>query len=166
MAKRIPADSELIFQVHYTPVGIEQQDQSQLGIIFAKSGVDYARSENHQYAVQPRLRIPPGDNNYEVSATLPEELPECRLLTMAPHMHLRGKSFRYTAVYPESKREILLDVPEYDFNWQTGYRLAEPLPLPEGTKVFCEASFDNSADNLNNPDPSQWVHWGTKQMTK
>ena len=159
MAKRIPADSELIFQVHYTPIGTEQLDQSQLGIIFADPET-ITHEVQTTSAVQTRLRIPPGDNNYEVSAMLPEVLPACRLLTMAPHMHLRGKSFRYTAVYPESRREVLLDVPAYDFNWQTGYRLSEPLALPQGTKIFCEASFDNSAANLNNPDPTQWVRWG------
>jgi peroxiredoxin/mono/diheme cytochrome c family protein len=159
IAKRIPANSELIFQVHYTPIGTAQKDQSKLGIIFADPST-LTHEVMTTSAVQTRLRIPPNESNYEVSAMLPEELPECRLLTMAPHMHLRGKSFRYTAVYPGGKREILLDVPAYDFNWQTGYRLAEPLQLPRGTKIFCEASFDNSSANLNNPAPTQWVKWG------
>ncbi len=79
---------------------------------------------------------------------------------MAPHMHLRGKSFRYTAIYPDGKREILLDVPNYDFNWQTGYRTASAIDIPEGTKIECDATFDNSPANLNNPDPKAWVRWG------
>ena len=49
-----------------------------------------------------------------------------------PHMHLRGKAFRYEAVYPDGTTEMLLDVPHYDFNWQTSYRLAEPQTLPAG----------------------------------
>ncbi len=144
MAKRIPAGSELIFQVHYTPIGTKQTDQSKLGIVFAdKSEVQYEVKTTS--AVQTRLRIPPGEANYSVTALLPEKLPACRLITMAPHMHLRGKAFRYTAIYPNGNREILLDVPQYDFNWQTGYRTAAALEIPEGTKIECEATFDNSA---------------------
>ncbi len=77
-----------------------------------------------------------------------------------PHMHLRGKSFRYEACYPSGSSEILLDVPRYDFNWQTAYRLAQPKPLPAGTRVHCIAHFDNSEENLANPDPEKTVRWG------
>ncbi len=159
MAKRIPANSEIVFQVHYTPIGTEQTDLSQLGIVFADPQ-EITHEVKTTSAVQNKLRIPPGDANYQVSALLPEELPDCRLITMAPHMHLRGKAFRYTAVYPGGKKEILLDVPAYDFNWQTGYRMSEPLKLPAGSKIECEAVFDNSAANLNNPDPTKLVRWG------
>ncbi len=77
-----------------------------------------------------------------------------------PHMHLRGKSFRYEALYPDGTREVLLDVPHYDFNWQLRYQLAEPKPIPKGTQLICTAHFDNSDGNPANPDPSQRVHWG------
>src|SRR5207248_2886230 len=77
-----------------------------------------------------------------------------------PHMHLRGKSFRYEALYPDGKSEILLDVPRYDFNWQHRYVLAEPKRLPAGTRVRCIAHYDNSADNPANPDPSATVRAG------
>lgn len=159
MAKKIPANSELIFQVHYTPIGTAQTDLSQLGIVFADPS-EVKLEVKTTSAVQTRLRIPPGDANYKVSALLPEKLPECRLITMAPHMHLRGKAFRYTAVYPDGKKEILLDVPAYDFNWQTAYRAAEPIKIPAGSKIQCEATFDNSTANLNNPDPAKTVRWG------
>ena len=75
-------------------------------------------------------------------------------------MHLRGSAFSYEADYPDGKREMLLDVPHYDFNWQTSYRLADPLKLPSGTKVHAVAHYDNSADNPNNPDPEKRVRWG------
>lgn len=159
MAKKLPANSELVFQVHYTPIGTEELDQSQLGLVFADPA-----SVTHELqvtsCVQPRLRIPPGDPNYEVSAMLPEELPDCQLVSMSPHMHLRGKAFKYTAIYPDDTRETLLDIPAYDFNWQTEYRLQDFKTFPKGTRVFCEASFDNSEDNLNNPAPDEWVRWG------
>ncbi len=157
-AKRIPAGSELIFQVHYTPTGREQIDHSKLGIVFADPDT-ITHEVKTTSAVQPKLRVPPNEANYRVSAYSPP-LPACQLLTMAPHMHLRGKSFRYTSLGPDGAREMLLDVPQYDFNWQTGYRLAEPLDLPAGSRIFCEAAFDNSEDNLNNPDPSKEVRWG------
>ena len=75
-------------------------------------------------------------------------------------MHVRGKSFRYTAVYPDGNREVLLDIPKYDFNWQTEYRLSENKKMPSGTRIFCEAAFDNSTNNLNNPNPNAAVRWG------
>lgn len=159
MAKRIPANSELIFQVHYTPIGTEQLDLSKVAFWYAA-----AKELTHEVittsTVQTSFRIPPKDANYKTSAMQPEVLPDCELLSMSPHMHLRGKSFRYTAVYPDGDREILLDIPKYDFNWQTEYRLSERKRLPEGTRIFCEATFDNSEANLNNPNPKAWVTWG------
>ncbi|MCC6507891.1 MAG: redoxin domain-containing protein [Pirellulaceae bacterium] len=158
-AKRIPANSELIFQIHYTPIGTPQVDQSRIGFIFADPD-KIKREVMTTSAVQVRLNIPPQAADYAVEAMLPESLPDCELLGMAPHMHLRGKSFRYTAIQADKSRQILLDVPHYDFNWQTAYRLAEPLPLAAGSKIYCQAAFDNSAGNLNNPDPTARVRWG------
>ncbi len=158
-AKRIPADSELIFQVHYTPIGTPQTDHSKIGLVFADPS-EVKREVLTTSAVQLRLNIPPKEGNYKVDAMLPEDLPECELLGMAPHMHLRGKSFRYTSVAPDKTRQIILDVPKYDFNWQTAYRLKEPMKLPAKTRIYCEAVFDNSEKNLNNPNPAAWVRWG------
>jgi hypothetical protein len=77
-----------------------------------------------------------------------------------PHMHLRGKSFRYTATFPGGKQEVLLSVPAYDFAWQSVYRLAEPRRIPKGTRIDCQAHYDNSSKNPANPDPSRKVVWG------
>ncbi len=158
-AKRIPAGSQLVFQVHYTPIGTPQTDQSKLGLIFADPQ-EVQREVKTTSAVQTRLKIPPGEGNYTVNALLPETLPDCELLGMAPHMHLRGKSFRYTLVGSDNSKQILLDVPRYDFNWQTAYRFSEPLKVSRGSKILCDAAFDNSDKNLNNPDPKAWVGWG------
>lgn len=158
-AKRIPANSELIFQIHYTPNGTEQEDLSRFGIVLTDP-----TKVSHEIittsAVNPSFRIPPGEANYRTTAMLPERLPECELLSLSPHMHVRGKSFRNTIVYPDKRREVVLDIPRYDFNWQTEYQLRESMKLPKGTKVFCEAVFDNSEENLNNPNPKAWVTWG------
>jgi hypothetical protein len=103
--------------------------------------------------------IPPGDGNHEVRATM--TLREDIMLTsFAPHMHVRGKAFKYTAVYPDGRSEVLLDVPKYDFNWQLTYIPKKPIMLPKGTKIDCVAFFDNSTNNKYNPDPTKEVRWG------
>jgi peroxiredoxin len=159
MAKRIPANSEFVFQVHYTPVGTPQLDTSKLGLVFADPD-EITHEIITTSAVQPRLNIPPGEANYDIAALIPERLPGGLLLGMSPHMHLRGKAFRYDLLLPDGSRQTLLDVPAYDFNWQTNYELAEPMPIPAGSRIACKAVFDNSEDNLNNPDPTDTVRWG------
>lgn len=158
-AKLIPAGSELVFQVHYTPNGSPQEDLSRVGLIFAKPD-EVQKAIVTTKAVNHRFRIPPNEDNHRVEATSGSLPVDVDLLGLMPHMHLRGKSFRYEAVYPDGKREILLDVPAYDFNWQTGYLLKEPKTFPAGTRVHCVAHFDNSQFNLANPDPSKTVTWG------
>jgi hypothetical protein len=111
-------------------------------------------------AVQRRIDIPPGEGDHVVQADSRTSPDGTLLLAFMPHMHLRGKAFSYEAIYPDGKREMLLDVPHYDFNWQTAYRLAEPTKLPTGTKVHAVAHFDNSESNPNNPDPKKRVRWG------
>ncbi len=159
MAKRIPAGSRLLFQVHYTPNGTAQEDVSKIGFLFA----DPKKIEYEVKTVpcaNPLLSIPPGAGNHKVEATTRQSLGEGILLGFAPHMHVRGKSFEYEAVYPDGKKEMLLEVPRYDFNWQTTYRLTEPKKVPAGTKMHCVAHYDNSEKNLNNPDPTSRVRWG------
>src|SRR5262249_35091790 len=119
-AKRIPKNSLLAFQMHYTPNGVEQSDQSSVGLVFAK---EPPKVEVHTRAIAQRhLDIPPGDGNYEAkSETVFDK--DADLLSFLPHMHLRGKDFRYEVLYPDGKRETLLSVPRYDFSWQSTYRL-------------------------------------------
>jgi peroxiredoxin len=156
-AKKIPKGARLLFQMHYTPNGVEQKDRSSVGLIFAKQPPQY---EVFTRAIaQKRLAIPPGANNYEAkSATTFTQ--DARLFSLMPHMHLRGKDFEYRVVFPDGKSDILLRVPRYDFAWQSNYRLAKPLDLPAGTRIECTAHFDNSAGNPNNPDPAKLVRWG------
>jgi peroxiredoxin len=158
-ARRIAAGSQLIFQVHYTPNGSEQFDQSRVGLLFVDSKeVEYeVRTAS---AVNSDLRIPAHAANFRVESASSRLPANARLLSLTPHMHLRGKSFLIEAVLPSGEPETLLEVPRYDFNWQTAYRLAEPKTLPEGTRLHCVAHFDNSADNLNNPDHTKAVGWG------
>jgi len=156
-AKKIPKGSKLLFQMHYTPNGVEQKDRSSVGLIFVKQP---PKHEVLTRAItQRRLLIPPGEGNYEArSATTFKE--DARLLSLMPHMHLRGKDFEYRVVFPDGKSDILLRVPRYDFGWQSNYRLEKPLDLPAGTRIECTAHFDNSTDNPNNPDATKAVRWG------
>ncbi len=159
MAKFLPAGSKLIFQIHYTPNGTEQSDLSQLGLVFADPASVRHEVETRS-AFQPFLRIAPrGDDQQATTRTVLHD--DERLLGLMPHLHLRGKSFRYLMKRPgDSDWVTLLDVPRYDFNWQTSYRLAQELELPAGTAIRCVAHFDNSAANPNNPDPDAGVRWG------
>jgi peroxiredoxin len=157
-AMHIKAGSKLVFQLHYTPNGSPQQDRSYVGFVFTDpEKVEFvARSAS---VVNRFFTIPAGDGNYMAIAEGTFEH-DTLLANMTPHMHTRGKSFRYEATYPDGKQEVLLDVPAYDFNWQTTYQLKQPKLLPKGTKLLCTAHWDNSEDNLSNPDPTKTVSWG------
>jgi peroxiredoxin len=156
-AKKIPKGSELVFQMHYTPNGTEQTDRSSVGLIFAR---ERPAHEIRTRAIANQLfAIPAGDNNKEVKATTVFRQ-DTLLLSLMPHMHLRGKNFEYRVIYPDDRSEVLLSVPRFDFGWQSNYRLAQPLKLTAGTRIECTAHFDNSATNPNNPDPSRVVVWG------
>lgn len=160
-AKFFPAGSRLVFQVHYTPIGSEQLDQSHVGMVFADPAkVKYEVRTTS--AVNPAIRIPAHDPNYRAEAGSPRLPPQAQLLSFLPHMHLRGKAFFYEAVLPGGERQTLLDVPQFDFNWQLAYRLQEPIKLPAKTRIHCVAHFDNSEANLANPDPTKNVRWGNQ----
>jgi peroxiredoxin len=158
VAMLVPAGSKVIFQMHYTPDGSPEKDRSSLGLVFADPS-EVKQRIGGGMAANRSFQIPPGADNYEVTSRHVFDK-DVRLLTLTPHMHLRGKSFRYEAEYPDGAREVLLDIPHYDFNWQLRYHLAEPKLLPKGTQLHCTAHFDNSTDNLANPDPTKTVRWG------
>lgn len=158
IARYAPAGSKLTFQMHYTPNGSEQKDMSYLGVVFADP-----KTVKKELAVKNAgnlsFTIPPHHDNYEVESEFVFR-DDSLLWSVSPHMHVRGKDFLYTAIYPDGKRETLLFVPRYDFGWQTTYVYTEPKQMPKGTKLHCVAHFDNSEHNLNNPDPSATVRWG------
>lgn len=158
MAKFIPAGAKLVFQMHYTPNGTAQEDRSCVGLVFADPKTVKREVATHKASTQG-FKIPPGDGNHKVEADY-RFRDDSVMLAMFPHMHLRGKAFRYEAIYPNGKQEVLLDVPKYDFNWQHGYAFVEPKAMPAGTRIHCTAWFDNSAENLANPDPTATVRWG------
>jgi mono/diheme cytochrome c family protein len=158
MARRVKAGSKLIFQMHYTPNGTRQTDRSSVGIKFADPKT-VQKEVVVSSAINAVFQIPAGAADQEVHSRYIFKR-DSLLLSLMPHMHLRGKDFMYEAVYPDGRHEALLSVPRYDFGWQTTYRLDEPKRMPQGTVLQCVAHYDNSADNLNNPNPSVTVGWG------
>jgi peroxiredoxin len=161
IAKKIPAGSKLIFQIHYTPDGTVRQDQSKIGLVFAKSPVKHAA--HTRFIEDKKFQIPPGADNHEVKSTMNAPA-DFHLYSLSPHMHLRGKDFKYTATYPDGRSEVLLSVPAYDFGWQSAFVLTEPKAIPKGTRIDCVAHFDNSNKNPANPDPTKLVKWGEQSF--
>lgn len=153
---------DITWQMHYhkeAGPGTGVSDHSAAAIRFYPSGAAA------KYLVQGNdlgrydFAIPPGDANYPATAEF-LFTHDAQILSFYPHFHLRGKSAKYEAVYPDGRRETLLEVPRYDFNWQTTYAYKDFKRVPAGTKVVYTATWDNSAENPHNPDPSQTVRWG------
>jgi mono/diheme cytochrome c family protein len=156
--KKIPVGSRIVFQLHYSKVaGSVQKDRSTLGLIFAKAPVE---KELHTKPVaNGYFLIPPGAANHKTSAcwTINEDI---HIVTLMPHMHLRGKAMEIKAFYPNGTQKLLLSVPAYSFSWQEVYYLKDPIAIPKGTKIVVDGYFDNSAKNVYNPDPTKAVRWG------
>jgi hypothetical protein len=157
-ATRVPAGSKLVFQMHYTPTGSQQQDLTKVGLLLMDRK-DVTEEIITQVAIDRDFEIPPRAANHRVVSTISRFPAHGKLLAIAPHMHLRGKSFRFVA-HQGGQSDVLLHVPRYDFNWQTAYQLETPRELVDGLSIECIAEYDNSADNLSNPDPDATVHWG------
>lgn len=156
-AKELPAGATLRFQIHYTPNGTATQDQVKIGFKFASKP---PRHVVHNTGISNRrFSIPPGAADHKVEAALPVPK-DAVLLAFLPHMHVRGKAWRYEVTGPGGGTQMLLDVPRYDFNWQLLYRLSEPYLVPGGSVIKATAWYDNSAANPANPDPTKLVHWG------
>lgn len=156
-AKLIKAGSDLVFQLHYTTNGHPGCDRSKIGLILSHEPPK--RRVLMLAAANIAFRIPAGapDTRVDARVTLHRE---ATLISLLPHMHLRGKSFEFRVVFPDGRTETLLRVPHYSYNWQISYYLAKPLALPPGTTIECTAHFDNSAANPMNPDPTKAVRFG------
>jgi hypothetical protein len=161
-AKLIKAGSDVVFEMHYSPNGTAVTDNSEFGLYFAKAPPTY-RIVAIDTLRDLDLAIPPGERAYvsHASMTLAHE---ARLLSVQPHMHFRGRSMEVTAILPSGPADRLIDVPKYDFQWQTTYLFKDPLSLPMGTRLESVATFDNSEGNPANPDASATVHWGDQTI--
>jgi len=155
--KLLKAGSFIVFQMHYTPVALSQTDETQLGLYL--SSVPPQRELKTGAAYRTDFVIAPGSKDSPVVAETRFSRP-VTVYEMSPHMHYRGKRMRFEAVLPDGSVETLLNVPHYDFAWQSMYRLAEPRRYPAGTVMRVTGGFDNSPWNPFNPDPAQRVTFG------
>lgn len=156
-AKLLKAGSDIVLQMHYTANGTAGKDRSSIGLVWANQPVEQrvltaAVSTN-------RFVIPAGAANHPVAASMTLHA-DGDLVSLLPHMHLRGKSFEYRVVYPTGESEVLLRVPNYRFDWQLWYEFATPKRIPKGSRLEVTGVFDNSANNKYNPDPAKDVRWG------
>jgi hypothetical protein len=150
-------DAKFFFQMHYTASGKQARDTSRMGLYFRKD------APPHQFRsavmAKPTLRIPANTKAHTESASRTFDR-DVLVYSLLPHSHFRGKASSFVATYPDGREEVLLSVPNYDFNWQTTYELAAPKRLPAGTKVTHSTTWDNSSQNKANPDPNREVPWG------
>ncbi len=157
-ARLIPAGSTVEFQVHYHPTPQDSiTDRTSVGLYFAK---EPPRQRLRRIDISNYLfLIPPGDADHRVTAcyTFAQDV---EFMSYTAHMHLRGRDMRFEAVHPDGRRETLLSVPNYDFNWQNEYQLRHPVPIEKGTRLEIIAHFDNSSNKAGNPNPGKVVRWG------
>ena len=165
-AQLIPANADLVIQLHYTPNGKEAVDVTRIGFTLAK---ERPQRRFITWSPQPPeisnrdvFRIPPGDPNWNSPPVDGVFLVDAELVWFLPHMHLRGKDMTYTVTHPDGKSEIALSVPKYDFRWQIGYETLTPIQVTKGTRIHVDAHYDNSVNNKFNPDPTRDVYGGTQ----
>ncbi len=157
---RIPAGSVVGLQIHYVTTGEETTDQTSVGFVFAKETIQ--KQLRHFQCQTTRFAIPSGASHHEVKATKTFDR-DATGLGMFCHMHLRGKDMTFVAGFPDDRRETLLSVPNYNFEWQSSYRWpADVMKFPRGTAIECTAHYDNSSFNPYNPDPTATVRNGSQ----
>jgi hypothetical protein len=159
-AKLIPAGSDITINLHYTPNGVAVTDHVQIGFTVAKEPP--ARryvSLSSSAPTDPKIfAIPPNEPNWQSPAAEVTFNEDVELVYMMPHMHVRGKDMTYSLIYPDGRKEVVLSVPHYDFNWQLGYSTS--VRVPKGTRLHVDAHYDNSAGNKWNPNPNRTVYYG------
>ena len=163
-ARLIKAGSSLNFQIHYSrATGKVEYDETSVGLVFAKSPPTTVARRidlgNHMFLI-------PANSASHVVTECHTMQKDMYITSLTPHMHMRGKAMQIQATFPDGRTETLLNVPEYSFNWQITYRTVKPLFIPKGTRVKVIGTFDNSANNPLNPDPSKPVRWGSASETE
>lgn len=175
VGKRIPAGEWFVWSVHYSPTGRPERDRTDIGLYFAKepvrhvvitsqiSGGTYLVEGKELIAERQDARadipvIPPYDENWQIKAIMPIQ-DDITIYGYQPHAHLRSKEWQYIVTYPDGREEVLLSVPNYSFEWQLHYELAEPKKIPAGSRLMAIGRYDNSIKNRYNPGPHKEVYW-------
>ena len=155
---RLKNVTHLSFEVHYETTGEPETDETKVGLYFHEEPPE--TTLHNAWPLTLFFRIPSSAKEYQPSNATFRFERDALLHTLQPHMHFRGLRMKYEAAYPDGTREVLLNVPNYSFDWQTTYVLAEPKQIPAGTRITVSGAFDNSALNHHNPDPRRTVTWG------
>jgi hypothetical protein len=154
----LPKGSDIVLEVHYHKSGKPETDQTQVGIFYAKEPIN--KRVRMLPIINPFFKIPAGAEDHVVNAGMPI-FSDITVLGVTPHMHLLGKSMKVTATLPDNTQKQIVNVPDWDFNWQISYVFKEPMKLPAGTKLSLVAHYDNSPKNPHNPNTSpRDVTWG------
>jgi len=153
----VPAGATFFSQMHYTTYGRETVDQTRIGLYFADAPPEFTLQ--HYAILNVDIDIPPGEGKDEEKAYY-EFQKDVVLYSLFPHAHYRGRSSTFSLVYPDGRAELVLSVPNYDFNWQRYFQLEEPLVVPAGSRLIHTMVYDNSPSNPSNPDPRQRVRFG------
>ncbi len=159
--KKIEKGSWLMFELHYTTNGRPASDQAMMGLVLTDEEPE--QEVMMDFVATTDFEIPAHAANHEVVAEKTWRRPGT-LYELLPHMHLRGKAFRYELIRADGTGSVLLEVPRYDFNWQLSYRFEDPLRMEVGDKIRATAWYDNSEANPANPDPTQSVHYGEQSF--
>lgn len=158
----LKAGSRIAMQMHYTTNGRETVDQSRIGVWFYPVGFvpeERMSGECACHFTPTWVNIPPFDPDYEMTQSFTIER-DAKLFAFTPHMHFRGKRMRFYAAYPDGTSEELINIANYNYNWQLAYTYKEPKLVPAGTVITATGAFDNSTQNPMNPDPARSVPWG------
>ncbi|HBW84146.1 MAG TPA: hypothetical protein DEF79_08925 [Gammaproteobacteria bacterium] len=159
----LKAGTSLSLQMHYTTSGREVTDETEIGIYFYPEGEVPTEKMTGGVGNEFDIAIPAFSKDHEMEVVTYIKN-ESDLYSLMPHMHFRGKRMRFVAEYPDGNEELLLSVPDYDFNWQLVHELEEPIRVPAGTRIRAIGAFDNSAQNRANPDPSIDLKWGEQSF--
>jgi hypothetical protein len=165
MGRYLKKGSDLVVQMHYHPTGKVETDQSEIGLYFVKKPVAESLNEpatlvGSIWMANYEMDIAAGEKDYRrsTSYTLPKEV---IMVGVVPHMHLLGKAMKVTATLPDKTVKTLIDIKNWNYNWQDEYYYERPFKLPAGTRLDVEAVFDNSDGNPSNPSsPPKRVTWG------
>jgi Copper type II ascorbate-dependent monooxygenase, C-terminal domain len=157
--KWIPPGAKLRFQVHYAKLDKPQTDRTSVGFYLASRAPERPM---HRLDLRNRyFLIPAGAGNHEVKRCYDFEADKV-LVSITPHMHYRGREASYELLRPGGRRETLLLVSPYDFNWQLLYRFREPVYVEKGSRLVVTFRYSNSPNLPTNPDPKQPVRWGDR----
>ncbi len=158
----LKAGTRIAMQLHYTTTGKATVDESEIGVWFYPEGVVPEERMVGACAcifTPTWVNIPPHHPDYEMQQSITIDR-DAELFSLTAHMHFRGKRMRFYADYPDGSKEELLNIANYNYNWQLAYTFKEPKFVPGGTVITAVGAFDNSAQNKANPDPDRSVPWG------